>query len=127
AGANGIGSGDSPTVAPDGMVYVGANNSNFYALTPDGKLLWLYEAEREIAGIWSTAALSDDASMLYFGANKGGMYALNRADGSVVWRYPIVSSIYSSPALAGDGVLYTGSTIGHVYALESHTGRAIFD
>ena len=24
-------------------------------------------------------------------------------------------------------MLYTGSTIGHVYALDSHTGRAIFD
>ena len=127
AGANGIGSGASPTVAADGTVYVGANNSNFYAITQDGELRWMYEAEREIAGIWSTAALSDDESVLYFGANKGGMYALNRADGSLAWRYPIVSSIYNSPALAVDGVLYTGSTIGHVYALESHTGRAIFD
>jgi len=127
AGANGIGSGASPTVAADGTVYVGANNSNFYAITQDGELHWMYEAEREIAGIWSTAALSDDESVLYFGANKGGMYALNRADGSLAWRYPIVSSIYNSPALAVDGVLYTGSTIGHVYALDSHTGRAIFD
>ena len=127
AGANGIGSGASPTVAADGTVYVGANNSNFYAITQDGELHWMFEAEREIAGIWSTAALSDDESVLYFGASKGGMYALNRADGSLAWRYPIVSSIYNSPALAGNGVLYTGSTIGHVYALDSHTGRAIFD
>jgi outer membrane protein assembly factor BamB len=127
AGANGIGSGASPTVAPDGVIYIGANNSNFYALTPDGRLLWLHEAEREIAGIWSTAALSDDGSVLYFGANRGGIYALNRADGSVDWRYPIASSIYNSPALDADGVLYTGSTAGHVYALDGHTGGVIFD
>lgn len=127
AGANGIGSGASPTVASDGTLYVGANNSNFYAIGPNGTLLWLYEAEREIAGIWSTAALSDDERVLYFGANKGGMYALNRADGSLIWRHSIVSSIYSSPALGVDGVLYTGSTIGHLLALDSTTGDVIFD
>jgi outer membrane protein assembly factor BamB len=127
AGANGIGSGASPTVATDGTVYVGANNSNFYAISPDGKLVWMYEAEREIAGIWSTAALSEDEQLLYFGANKGGMYALNRADGSLAWRYFVVSSIYSSPALDVDGVLYSGSTVGHVFAIDSRTGREVFD
>jgi outer membrane protein assembly factor BamB len=40
-GANAVGSGASPTIASDGMIYLGANNSNFYAITPDGKLKWL--------------------------------------------------------------------------------------
>src|SRR4029078_4618182 len=100
-------------VAPDGMVYVGANNSNFYALTPDGKLLWLFEADPEIACIWSTAALSADGSMLFFGANKGGIYALNRQDGSLQWRFGMPGSVYSSPALDVDCGLYTGSTRCH--------------
>jgi outer membrane protein assembly factor BamB len=126
AGADAIGSGASPTVAPDGTVYVGANNSNFYAVTPEGKLLWLFEAEREIAGIWSTAALSADSSMLFFGANKGGIYALNRQDGSLQWRFGMPGSVYNSPALDVDGVLYTGSTIGQVFAIDSATGEAVF-
>jgi outer membrane protein assembly factor BamB len=126
AGADAIGSGASPTVAADGMVYVGANNSNFYALTPDGKLLWLFEAEREIAGIWSTAVLSADDSTLYFGANKGGVYALNRQDGSLQWRFGMPGSVYSSLALDAEGVLYTGSTIGSVFAIDGQTGQALF-
>ena len=126
AGANGIGSGASPTVASDGTVYVGANNSNFYAISPDGSLQWTFEAEREIAGIWSTAALGAKEQVLYFGANRGGVYALNRADGSLLWRYPVVSSIYSSPALDADGVLYSGSTVGHVLALGAN-GQLVFD
>ena len=55
------------------------------------------------------------------------MYALNRADGSLAWRYPIVSSVYSSPALDVDGLLYSGSTVGHVFAIDSRTGREVFD
>lgn len=126
-GANGIGSGASPMVAPDGMIYLGANNSNFYAIAPDGALKWLYEAEREVAGIWSTAVLSNDGATLYFGANKGGIYALNRADGSLRWRFNIAGAVYSSVALDAQGRLYTGSTAGHVFALDSATGQLIFD
>jgi outer membrane protein assembly factor BamB len=127
AGADGIGSGASPTIGPDGTIYVGANNSNFYAIAPDGHLEWLFEAQREIAGIWSTAALSADNGTLYFGGNKGGIYALNRIDGSLRWQYPIVGSIYSSPALDATDTLYTGSTVGHVLAIDGASGQLIFD
>jgi outer membrane protein assembly factor BamB len=127
AGADGIGTGASPTIAPDGSIYIGANNSNFYAISPNGHLEWMFEAEPEIAGIWSTAALSADNSTLYFGANKGGIYAVNRSDGSLRWQYPIVGSIYSSPTLDATGALYTGSTVGHVFALDGASGRLIFD
>jgi outer membrane protein assembly factor BamB len=127
AGADGIGSGASPTVGPEGTIYIGANNSNFYAIAPDGHLEWLFEAQREIAGIWSTAALSPDNTTLYFGANKGGIYAVNRVDGSLRWQYPIVGSIYSSPALDATETLYTGSTVGHVLAIDGTSGHLIFD
>jgi outer membrane protein assembly factor BamB len=127
AGADGIGTGASPTVGPDGTIYIGANNSNFYAISPAGDLVWMFEAEREIAGIWSTAALSADNSTLYFGANKGGIYAVNRQDGTLRWQFPINGSVYSSPALDAAGTLYTASTLGHVVALDSASGRVIFD
>jgi outer membrane protein assembly factor BamB len=87
----------------------------------------LYEAERELAGIWTTAALSTDSSTLYFGANKGGMYALNARDGSLKWKFPVYGSIYSSPAIDARGTLYTGSSVEHVYAIDSTSGEAIGD
>ena len=126
-GADGMGSGASPMVGPDGSIYVGANNSNLYALTPDGRLEWLFEAEREIAGIWSTPALSRDGRTLYFGANKGGLYAVNCADGSLKWQYSIVGSLYSSPAVDATNTVYTGSTVGHVLAVDGASGRLVFD
>jgi len=48
-GASGIGSGASPTVGPDGTVYIGANNSNMYAVAPDGSLRWWSVARRDLA------------------------------------------------------------------------------
>src|SRR2546423_12851782 len=97
-GADGIGTGASPTIAPDGTIYLGANNSNFYAISPEGRLVWLFQAEREIAGIWSTAALSADSSTLYFGANKGGIYAANPGGGPPRRPHPLLGPIYSSLA-----------------------------
>src|SRR5205085_8381416 len=126
-GQDGVGSGASATVGPDGTIYVGANNSNFYAIDASGQQKWLFEAERELAGIWTTAALSADASTLYFGANKGGLYALNTGDGSLKWQFNIVGSIYSSPALDAAGTLYTGSTVGHVFALAAASGERYAD
>ena len=126
-GVDGIGSGASPTIGPDGVIYVGANNSNFYAITPAGTLKWLFEAEREVGGIWSSGALSQDARTVYFGANKGGIYALNTADGLLRWRFDIFGSVYTSPVLDSRGTLYTGSTVGYLFALDSTTGQRIFD
>jgi len=126
-GANGIGSGASPTVGPDGTIYIGANNSNMYAVQPDGSLKWLFEAERELAGIWTTPVLSADASTIYFGANKGGVYALNTANGTRRWQFQIYGSIYASSALDSQGVLYTATTIEHVYAVDSVRGEQVWD
>jgi outer membrane protein assembly factor BamB len=126
-GSNGVGSGASPTVAPDGTIYIGANNSNLYAIGPDGTMKWLFEAERELAGIWTSPNLSADGSTLYFGANRGGVYALNRSDGALRWRHDVYGSIYSSLALDSRGTLYSGSTIGHLFALDSTSGQAVFD
>jgi outer membrane protein assembly factor BamB len=126
-GASGIGSGASPTVGPDGTIYIGANNSNMYAVAPDGTMKWLFEAERELAGIWTTPCLSADGSTIYFGANKGGVYALNTSDGSKRWQFQVYGSIYASSALDSRGILYTGTTIEHLYAVDTTQGEPIWD
>ncbi len=126
-GQDAIGSSASVTIGPDGTIYVGANNSNFYAIDPSGQQKWLYEAERELAGIWTTAALSADSSVLYFAANQGGVYALNVRDGSLKWKFPIFASVYSSPALDARGTLYTGSTVGHVFSIDTANGSPLGD
>jgi outer membrane protein assembly factor BamB len=126
-GANGIGSGASPTIGSDGTIFIGANNSNMYAIAPDGRMKWLFEAERELSGIWTTPVLAADGRTLYFGANKGGVYALNADTGARRWQFPVYGSIYASSVLDARGVLYTGTTIEHVIALDSASGEQIWD
>jgi outer membrane protein assembly factor BamB len=126
-GANGIGSGASATIGTDGTIFVGANNSNMYAVAPDGNIKWLFEAERELAGIWTTPVLSPDGQTIYFGANKGGVYALSTADGSKRWQFPVYGSIYASSVLDARGLLYTGTTIEHLYTLDSNSGEQLWD
>ena len=126
-GQDGIGSGASATIGPDGTIYVGANNSNFYAIDPNGQQKWLFEAERELAGIWTTPCLSADAGTIYFGANKGGVYAVNTANGSKRWQFPVYGSIYASSALDARGLLFTGTTIEHLYAVDATQGEPIWD
>lgn len=126
-GASGIGSGASPTIGKDGTIFIGANNSNMYAVAPDGSMKWLFEAEREMAGIWTTPALSADGNTLYFGANKGGVYAVNAIDGSKRWQFPIYGSVYASSLLDSSGLLFTGTTIEHVYATDTSNGEPVWD
>ncbi|MBV9328621.1 MAG: PQQ-like beta-propeller repeat protein [Chloroflexi bacterium] len=126
-GQDGVGTGASASIGNDGTVYIGSNNSNFYAIDPNGQQKWMYEAERELAGIWTTAALSEDRSTLYFGANKGGIYALDTQSGALKWQFNITGSVYGSPALDAGGTLYTGSTVGHVFSVSTSTGDYITD
>jgi outer membrane protein assembly factor BamB len=89
-------------------------------------LKWLFEAQRELAGIWTTPCLSPDGSTIYFGANGGGIYALNTADGSKRWEFNVYGSIYASSVLDSRGVLYTGTTIEQLYAQQSTTGETLW-
>ncbi len=42
------------------------------------------------------------------------------------WQFSVYGSIDPSPAIAKNGTLYSGSTVGHVFALDADSGREIF-
>ncbi|HEY3111242.1 MAG TPA: PQQ-binding-like beta-propeller repeat protein, partial [Chloroflexota bacterium] len=86
-----------------------------------------FEAERELAGIWSTAVLSPDGQTVYFGANAGGVYALETATGKKRWQAPLYGTIYAATELDREGRLYVATTSGHVIALEAASGRQLWD
>ena len=120
----------SPAVVDD-VVYFGSADHGFYAVDAvSGSETWRFEAEGSIA---SSPAVVDDA--VYFTDRDGYLYALNTATGQELWRFRVSeraftaegsdswdAGTWSSPAVV-DGTVYTGSSDGHVYAVDAATGQ----
>ncbi len=84
----------SPAIGADGTIYCTA--LSLYAFDPaTGRLKWKQAA---VNGLRSSPAIGADGT-IYAGANDNYLYALNSADGSVIWRYATGGWIFSSPAL----------------------------
>jgi outer membrane protein assembly factor BamB len=121
---------DSPTVAPDGTIYVGSLEGTLTALSPGGDPLWTYEAPGSIR----SPSIGADG-MLYCGAVTLVLYAFS-PDGSLLWQarpegdLPIYkdqfpwSNCLQSPSIGDDGTLYAGS---QVFPAMTGSGKKIDD
>jgi len=107
-------SSSTPAVAPDGTIYVGGFEGKLYALDPNGKLKWQYQAGREIK---SSPAIADDGT-IYFGSRDRQLYAVTPA-GKLKWKFATQAWVDSSPAIAADGTIYFGSWDKNFYALNT--------
>ena len=106
----------SPAVA-DGVVYVGSQDVNVYALSAaTGAKVWSFATGGPVQ---SSPAVAD--GVVYIGSADGNVYALSAATGATVWSFPTGNEVVSSPAIA-DRVVYIGSNDNNVYALSAATG-----
>lgn len=108
----------TPTIGPDGAVYVGALGGGFYALNPDGTRRWESPTG---GGVIASAALTRDGSICFVAGDD--LHALN-GDGTLRWRARVggggvESPVYSSPAVGADGTLYVGSTFSGFHAINT--------
>ncbi|HEY2770224.1 MAG TPA: PQQ-binding-like beta-propeller repeat protein [Solirubrobacteraceae bacterium] len=102
---------------PDGTIYAGNTGDAAYAITPNGKLKWVY---RSIGPFWTDPAMTLDGTT-YWGSLDLQVHALN-ASGHDLWRFPTLGFVVSSPALDNTGTLYVGSFDSDLYALDAKTG-----
>jgi outer membrane protein assembly factor BamB len=108
----------SPAVA-NGVVYIGNNSKNLYALNAStGQKLWSYAAG---VGISSPAVAN---GIVYVGSGVS-LLALNASTGAKLWSYATGGAVVSSPAVA-NGVVYFGSDDGSLYALKAGTGAKLW-
>jgi eukaryotic-like serine/threonine-protein kinase len=113
--------GSSSPVVVNGVLYIGSDDGNIYALD---------SATGSQKGIYATGGslLSSPAvvnGVLYIGTAtgfaSGDVYALDTVTGTKKWVYHASDDVSSSPTLV-NGILYVGSDDGNVYALNSATG-----
>ena len=102
----------SPSIGPDGIIYVGSNDGNIYAIKPDGSLKWKFHTK---GAVHSRPALGPDGTV-YFGSWDRNLYALN-PDGSLKWEFPTNGTVSASPTIGSDGTIYFSSWDQNIYAV----------
>jgi len=121
---------DSSTTMRDGILYVGSSDYQkvFAINAADGKKVWDFDTD---GSSWSTPAVTD--KLVYVGAvgskpdymtHYGAFFAVDRATGKLVWRYPMSElsnyptyGVASSPAVA-HGLVFFGGLDGTFYAFK---------
>jgi len=131
----------SSPVVSGGMVYVGSNDGNLYAVRQeDGRLLWQYATQ---GAVTSSPAVSNNT--VYVASTDGYVYAVDSQNGTLRWRFKTAGERrYSAPGIHGikpagkmmadpfdmfissptiaDGAVYIGSGDHNVYAIDANTG-----
>ncbi len=105
-------------LGPNGWLYAGNDDFNFYAIEPGGDVKWAHLTGLHI---WTAPAFSDDGAV-YFISFDLMLYALDAATGELRWRSDIGNFVASSPAVGPTGTIHFGSFDGSVYAVEHHGG-----
>lgn len=86
----------APAVADDGTIYFGAQDDYFYALSPEGHMLWRIRSDRPDDND-SSAVIGDDGT-IYFGSDDRRVYAVDR-NGHVLWRADVSGYVRAPVAL----------------------------
>jgi hypothetical protein len=105
----------------DGVVYIGSNDNNLYALNATtGALRWSYATGNEVQSLPAVVN-----GVVYVGGFDNSVYALNASTGALIWRYTSGGRVYSSSAVT-NGVVYIGSADDNFYALQATTGARLW-
>jgi outer membrane protein assembly factor BamB len=116
----------SPTIGPDGTLYVGADDARVYALDSRTGVLKWYFTFPDDSDTDSSPALGADGTV-YIGSDKGTLYALNGLTGHLNWSFVAIGEISGAPALGPDGTVYVSAlnsakTEARTYALDGASG-----
>jgi outer membrane protein assembly factor BamB len=130
----------SPAIV-SGIVYVGSNDGNMYAVDQEkGSLRWKFKTGARVP---SSPAVAD--GVVYFGSYDGYFYAVDAATGTLKWKFknagerryaakhlhgslptdeimPDPFDVYLSSPSVWKGAVYFGSGDGNIYALDANSG-----
>ncbi len=107
----------TPTVGPDGSIYLLSEDRHLYCLRPGGDIAFRVRLRARVADVLSAGP----DGTVFIGLDRGTLLAVNTT-GQVRWRLELDSGIVGSPAVSRVGVLYAAVESGSVYAI-AHTGK----
>lgn len=109
---------ESSPAVNDGVVYVGSEDSHFYALdAKTGEERWRFKTISRIN--YSSPCVSGKS--VYFGDDSGRLYSVNIKTGEERWKFWTGGAIFSSPCVVSDVVLFCSAN-GRTYCLDAKTG-----
>ena len=110
----------SPTLAPDGTLYLIGIFGTLYAINPThGDPIW----QRTISGggyypFSSKPVITNDGN-LFVGNSSGFLLEVNSSDGTLESETALASSPITSPVVGPSGTIYAPSSNGNLYAVEN--------
>lgn len=130
----------SSPVLDEDTLYIGVDDGHLHALDLEtGDIRWSfrtdiydYEVEREDdnnRGIHGTAAVDDE--MVYVGEYLGRLYAVDKTDGTLVWKVDLGGSIGASAALYGGylfvSVEFSNPADGKMFVVQASDGEVVYE
>jgi len=112
----------SSPVVDKGILYVGAEDQNVYALsTAKGSINWIFQVD----GRMVSSAPVVEGKTLYVGCYSGSLYAIDIVRGKQLWKFSAGDSILSTPIACQNGLCF-GSNDGNVYSLSLDSGKVLW-
>jgi outer membrane protein assembly factor BamB len=104
----------SPSIGPDGTIYVGSQDGHVYSISPQGQTNWTFALTN---ATYCSPAIANDGT-IYIGSDDGNLYALDRS-GNRKWNFKTGRNVESSPAVSADGTVYIGGLDGIFRAFDA--------
>jgi outer membrane protein assembly factor BamB len=112
----------SPTVTPDGKIYVGTSDGKFYALDANnrGRILWQADLQTDVRA----AATVTPNGMVFVGTTGGVLFGLDGSSGRVLWKYRLPTdsakpAAIRAPLTIVNGQAYLLADDGSLYCFSS--------
>mgnify|MGYP002631699159 CR=1 FL=1 len=99
-------------------IYAPNADGSLYAISESGTLEWSFKTDE---AIWSSPVT--DGEKVYVASMNHTLYALNAANGQVVWEQDMGGTVVADLLLGENGMLYVGTFNNEILAISSTNGR----
>jgi outer membrane protein assembly factor BamB len=108
----------TPSIGPDGTIYITARDRNLYALSAEGQVRWAVPVATTLSAAPRAAPAVGSDGTIYVGALDTGIYAITPA-GQVKWKTSHFTSgaVFGTPILRADGSIVYVDAAGAMYCV----------